>query len=118
MPPTDFELLFVLQPLLHRNDVDRLLAVVHLREQLVDDLMTQIIKDTRALLEFFDALSDALVRREKYAAKHPLLRLGECGGKRSTDDDGTRSVADFFRRPFRKSSFRTPAFEFSESGTD
>src|SRR5688572_6802814 len=39
----------------------------------------------------------------------------ECGGRRSTEDAARASVADFLRRPFRKSADDAPASGFTES---
>jgi hypothetical protein len=69
------KLMLILQPLLNGDNINRLLAIVHLREQFKDDLVPQIVEDGGASLELLDAIPHALVRRKKDAAQHALLRL-------------------------------------------
>ena len=70
-----FEQLLVLEPLLQRDDVNRLARVVHLRQRFVNRLMPQVVKFLAALLEFLDALAQAFVGRKQHATQHALLRL-------------------------------------------
>ena len=76
MPPTCFEQLLVLEPLLQRDDVDGLALVVHLHQRAENRLVAQVVKDLGAVLEFLDALAHAFVGREQDAAQHALLGLG------------------------------------------
>ena len=50
MPPTCFQQLLVLEPLLQRDDVNRLPAVVHLHQRGEDRLVAQIVEHLRARL--------------------------------------------------------------------
>ena len=57
--------------LLHRDEVNRLPRVEHFRHRLVNRLMPQIVERRLAVvLEFLDALTDALVRVEQRSAEH------------------------------------------------
>ncbi len=71
-----FEHLLVLEPLLERDDINRLARVIHRRQRLVNCLVPQIVKNLlTVVLEFFDALAHALVRRKQHATEHALLAL-------------------------------------------
>ena len=70
-----FELLNILEPLLQGDDVDGLLLVVHLHQRLKERLMAKVVKHLARRLEFFNALTHAIMRREQDAPQHPLLRL-------------------------------------------
>ena len=95
-----FELLLVLQPLLHGDDVNGLLAVIHLEEQLVDGAVAQVVKHVRPLLELLDALAQTLVRHEKHAAQHALLGFGGMRRQPVNGRDGTRLVGIFLATAF------------------
>ena len=56
-----FEQLFVLEPLLQRNDVDGLAGVVHLDQRAKNRLMAQVVEDFRAGFELLDTLPHAVV---------------------------------------------------------
>ena len=76
MPPTWSNKLPVLQILLHRDQVNRLPRVEHRRQRLVNGLMPQIVKRRIAVvLEFLDALADALIRVQQRAAQHAHFHL-------------------------------------------
>ena len=70
-PADGFELISVLEPLLDREQVNRLLVVVHLDQQLVQVPVAQIVKHLRTGLEFLDAD----VGGQQYAPEHALLGL-------------------------------------------
>ena len=71
-----FEQLLVLQLLLNRDDINRLPRVEHLREHFINRLMAKVVKKFRAaVLQFFDALAEAFVRRKQRATEHAHFSL-------------------------------------------
>ena len=69
------QLLHVLQPLLNRDEIHRLPAVIHHHQVLKQSPMPQIIEAFPACLELLQALADGLRRVEEHASQHALFRL-------------------------------------------
>ena len=71
--PDLFQQLLILEPLLQGDDVNRLPAIVHLRQDREDRLMAQVVEYLIPALELLDALPHAVIGRQQHAAEHPLL---------------------------------------------
>jgi hypothetical protein len=74
-PADCFELLLVLQPLLHGDGIDWLQQLGHCNDLLVNHLQAQIVKLFAAVPERSDALVDAIIGCKEDAANDALLGL-------------------------------------------